>query len=131
MLYICGIEQFLIQPTMKILSKCRRADVTFHRTGRIDVSAFAAQRIGIRQGDAINVASVKGKHYLYIACKAENMRGCFRSVCRHTKGKTLRAYNAALACAMLAEGEHDAAYASASVIFVKEYGRMLMINKMA
>jgi len=115
---------------MKILSKCRRADVAFHRTGRIDVSAFAVSRIGIRPGDAINVATVNGKYYIYIACKAENMRGCFRSVCRCTQGRAMRAYNIALTGAMIPDGEAKAAYASASVVFVKEYGRMLQINKM-
>lgn len=115
---------------MEILSKCRRADVAFHRTGRIDVSAFAASRIGLRPGDAINVAAVNGKYYLYVACKAENMRGSFRSVCRPTRGRSMRAYNVALASAMKAGEAGKADYASASVIFVKEYGRMLQLIKM-
>ncbi len=116
---------------MEILSKCRKADVAFHRNGRIEVSAFAASRIGLRPGDAINVANVKGRHYLYIACKAESMRGLFRNICRGTKGHSMRAYSVGLASAMIPEGEVCARYASASVIFVKEYGRMLQINLMA
>lgn len=116
---------------MEILSKCRKADVAFHRTGRIEVSAFAASRIGIRPGDAINVASIKGRHYVYIACKAESMRGAYRNVCRGDRGHSMRAYSVGLASAMIPEGESSAKYVSASVIFVKEYGRMLQINKMA
>lgn len=115
---------------MEILSKCRRHDVAFHRNGRIDVSAFAAMRLGLRPGDAINVANVKGRLYLYICCKAENMQGRYRSVCRQTRGKGLRAYSVNLASAIVRKGEECAKFASAAAIFVKEYGRMLQINEM-
>ncbi|MCM1451465.1 MAG: hypothetical protein NC102_04360 [Clostridium sp.] len=115
---------------MEILGKSRRADVTFHKSGRIDVSGFAASRIGLRHGDAVNVATVNGRYYMYIACKGERMLGSFNSVCRSTRGHTLRAHNKALAQILIGDQGEKADYASGTLIYVKEYGRMLQINKM-
>lgn len=114
---------------MEILSKARRADVTFHRSGRIDISSRAAEQLGLRHGDAINAASsAAGNLFIYICCKRQSAKGDLRGVCKRTTGLGFRAYSASLCAAMIKEGAEKASYASISAAFVKEYGRMLRIS---
>lgn len=53
-----------------LLSEQRRCDIYFRRSGRIDISSSTAKRLGLNEGDMLNLAMIEGELYLYISHKA-------------------------------------------------------------
>lgn len=43
-----------------VMGNCRKADVTFHRNGRIVISAMVTAMLGIEEGDVIDI--IREKH---------------------------------------------------------------------
>ncbi len=83
--------------TMKILGVTRRNDITFHRSGRIDLTAHVSKVLHLHAGDVINIAATGGpivEHYLYVARRGSETTGRHCGVCRPAKrrGNYLRVF---------------------------------------
>lgn len=53
-----------------LLTHQRRPDLTLHPGGRIDIAARVTRLLGLRPGDAIDVATENGEFYLYVRHRA-------------------------------------------------------------
>lgn len=49
----------------RVVEDCRRADILFHGSGRIDITAGVAVSLGLAEGDVIGLAEQGGECYLY------------------------------------------------------------------
>lgn len=49
-----------------ILGNTRKTDITFHDSGRIDISAHVSKALAIRQGDVIDILQGDEEIYLYV-----------------------------------------------------------------
>lgn len=69
-------------------NRTRRADITFYKSGRIDITSRIAKQIGLRDGDVIDIGYENGEYFLYCAAKAENLIGRHEAQCHSThKGR--------------------------------------------
>ena len=87
-------------------NRSRRADITFYRNGRIDITSRIAKALDIRDGDVIDIGYESGEYYLYCSSKAP-LIGRHEAQCRSThKGRlhpsnNLRAHSKRITDAML------------------------------
>lgn len=58
----------------------RRPDITFHRSGQINISAHLVRLLSLRQHDTIDVAHEDGETYIYVRCRAP-YNGSMRAAC--------------------------------------------------
>ena len=66
----------------------RRSDITFYRSGRIDITSRIAKLIGLREGDVIDIGYENGEYYLYRLHKAGEAIGRHEAQCISThKGR--------------------------------------------
>ncbi len=63
----------------------RRPDVSFHNTGRIDITARVARLLDICPGDVIDVACEGGEFYMFVSHKAAEVQGRHEGQCYPTK----------------------------------------------
>ena len=104
-----------------VLGSTRRPDITFHRSGKIDITARVSNAIGIMEGDVIDIAEDRGEYYLYIRVKAQDAVGRHEARCRATKkskqgGRNFRAYSRQLCAFVLSQsGASDIARVPAGV----------------
>lgn len=56
-----------------ILPNSRKPDISFHASGKIDISAHIARRLSLAPGDVIDIAQEAGELYLYVKHRA----GCY------------------------------------------------------
>lgn len=98
-----------------VLGSTRRPDITFHQSGKIDITARVSNAIDIQEGDVIDLAEDRGEYYLYVRVKACDAVGKHEGRCRPTKrskngGRNFRAYSKRLCDFVLAcSGSHDRA----------------------
>lgn len=90
-----------------VLGSTRRPDITFHESGKIDITARVSNAIGIEDGDVIDLAEDRGEYYLYVRVKASAAVGKYEGRCRPTKrdkngGRNFRAYSKRLCDFVLA-----------------------------
>ena len=83
--------------TRKIICGTRRNDITFHRDGRIDITAHVAKALDLHGGDVINIAEVGDRfteRYLYVARRGGETTGRHSGTCRPVKnnGNYLRTH---------------------------------------
>lgn len=69
---------------IKLLEHNRRPDISFSRKGTIRITARVARVLGLRPGDAINIAVSNGEYYLH-AVHVTNDIGRFEAQCWPTK----------------------------------------------
>lgn len=57
---------------MKLLGNSRKTDITFWKSGRIEISAWVAKSIGLHSGDVIDVFvdEQEGEYYLFVKLHA-------------------------------------------------------------
>lgn len=87
-----------------LLPNSRKHDMSFHPSGRIDISAHIARRLGLAPGDVIDIARHDGELYLYVRLRAGSYVGRFDGrvwATAHGKG-TFRTASKALTDALLA-----------------------------
>lgn len=86
-----------------ILPKSRKHDISFHPSGKIDISAHIARSLSLAPGDVIDIVCESGELYLYVKLRAGNYIG--RHVGRvwaTARGKgTFRTWSKALSNAVL------------------------------
>ncbi len=85
-----------------ILGNTRKADITFHRSGRIDISARVATQLDMHSGDVIDIMESHGEYYLYIKHRAPVI-GRHEATVYNTnrQGKHFRTYSGRLCHALL------------------------------
>ncbi len=87
-----------------ILPNSRKHDISFHASGKIDISAHIARKLSLAPGDIIDIAHENGERYLYVKLRSGNYAGRHNGqVWATANGKgTFRTCSKALATAMLA-----------------------------
>ena len=87
-----------------ILPNSRKHDISFHASGKIDISAHIARKLSLAPGDIIDIAHENGEWYLYVKLRSGNYVGQHDGrVWATANGKgTFRTCSKALATAMLA-----------------------------
>lgn len=88
-----------------ILPNSRRHDLSFHASGKIDISAHIARSLSLAPGDVIDIAQESGEWYLYVKLRAGSCTGRHDgrvwATARHGKG-TFRTWSKPIANAVLA-----------------------------
>ena len=97
-------------------SRTRRADITFYRNGKIDITSRLTKLLDLGDGDVIDIAFDRGEYYIYRMRKAEELVGRHEAQCHVTHrgklrpSKNLRAYSKKICTAILrASGATDTA----------------------
>lgn len=89
----------------------RRPDITFYRSGRIDITALVARILGLREGDVIDVLeNHDGEEYmLYVCQRAADAPGRFEAQCRPTnkRGNNFRCHSKRLCNVILKASNSD------------------------
>ena len=63
---------------ISILPNSRKHDISFHASGRVDISAHIARKLSLAPGDVIDIVQSGGEWYLYVKLRAGTYAG------RHT-----------------------------------------------
>ena len=58
-----------------ILPNSRRHDISFHVSGKIDISAHIARELALCPGDVIDIGQENGELYLYVKLRSGNYVG--------------------------------------------------------
>lgn len=64
----------------------RRHDLTFYRSGRIDIMSRVARLLGLEQGDVVDIIVDGMEYYLYVAHKGKNLTGRYEAQVYATNG---------------------------------------------
>ena len=93
-----------------ILPNSRRHDISFHASGKIDISAHIARKLSLSTGDVIDIASENGEWYIYVKLRSGNYAGRHDGrVWATARGKgTFRTWSKALTNAVLTAAGADA-----------------------
>ncbi len=86
-----------------ILSNSRKHDISFHASGKIDISARIARSLSLAPGDVIDIVHESGELYLCVRLRAGDYAGRHDgtvSATAHGKG-TFRTWSKAIATAVL------------------------------
>lgn len=78
-----------------IIGSPRRADITFHHNGCIDITSRVAKSLGIKPGDSIGIMRDGYEYYLKCHHHVESASGFWVAVCRPASRKGsgyMRAY---------------------------------------
>lgn len=86
-----------------ILPNSRKHDISFHASGKIDISAHVARKLSLAPGDVIDIAQESGEWHLYVKYRSGNYAGRHDGrVWATTHGKgTFRTWSKALTRAVL------------------------------
>lgn len=86
-----------------ILPNSRKHDISFHASGKIDISAHIARKLSLSTGDVIDIAQENGEWYLYVKLRSGNYAGRHDGrVWATARGKgTFRTWSKALTHAVL------------------------------
>lgn len=91
----------------KFLPHTRRPDITFHSTGRIDITASVSLSLSIKENDVIDIVydDEEREFYLYVRHRASEIVGRHEAQCHATnrhwrKTNNLRAYSKTICKAM-------------------------------
>lgn len=58
-----------------ILPNSRKHDISFHASGKIDISAHIARKLSLAPGDVIDIVQSGGEWYLYVKLRAGTYAG--------------------------------------------------------
>ena len=88
-----------------ILGNTRKADITFHSNGRIDISARVTGILSLQKGDVIDVMDGGGELYLYVKLHAPTV-GRHEAACfpTHSRSRHFRAWSQKLCRALIKAG---------------------------
>lgn len=88
-----------------ILPNSRKHDISFHSSGKIDISAHIARSLSLAPGDVIDIVCESGELYLYVKLRAANYAGRHDGrvwATAHGKGNgTFRTWSKAMTTAVL------------------------------
>lgn len=85
------------------MSNSRKHDISFHSSGKIEISAHIAKKLSLAPGDVIDIAHEDGEWYLYVKLRSGSYSGRHDGrVWATANGKgTFRTWSKALANAVL------------------------------
>lgn len=86
-----------------IAPNSRKHDISFHASGKIDISAHIARKLSLTPGDVVDIVREAGELYLYVKLRAGNYAGRHDGrvwATAHGKG-TFRTWSRAMAAAVL------------------------------
>lgn len=94
-----------------ILGNSRRPDVTFYKSGRIDITSRVAKLLNLSQGDVIDIDVINGEYLLYIRYRSNEAVGRHEARCIASKSNSnnFRAYSKKLTKAILTVCEAEKA----------------------
>lgn len=95
-----------------IYKNTRKPDITFHRDGRIDITARVAKLLRLCPDDVIDVAEEDEEYLLYVRLRHDRAVGRYEAQCRPTnRGKfqanNFRAYSKQLCAAVFRAARYD------------------------
>lgn len=79
-----GEETKSIKVIRRALDSTRRPDITFHRNGRIDITARVSRHLGLKDGDVIDLLDDGNDWHMYVRSRSEDVRGRHEGQCRAT-----------------------------------------------
>lgn len=93
-----------------ILPNSRKHDISFHASGKIDISAHVARKLSLAPGDVIDIARENSEWYLYVKLRSGSYAGRYDGrVVATSRGKgTFRVWSKALTRAVLSATGADA-----------------------
>ena len=74
-----------------IIERTRRKDITFYKSGRIDITARVARILNLKQGDSINISKDENGEFLLFAQHNQFGRHCAKVYKTCCKGLNFRA----------------------------------------
>lgn len=86
-----------------LLPNSRKHDISFHASGKIDISAHIARRLALAPGDVIDIVHDDGELYLYVKLRTGHYTGRHEGrvwATAHGKG-TFRTWSPAISRAVL------------------------------
>lgn len=88
-----------------IIGNSRRPDLTFYRSGRIDITSHVARAIGLQDGDVIDIGRQGKEFYLYVRIKKEKAIGKHLGQCHSSKPNShnFRTYSKAICHSLLGD----------------------------
>lgn len=86
-----------------ILPNSRKHDISFHPSGKIDISAHIARKLNLTPGDVIDIAQESGEWYLHVKLRSGTYTGRHEGRVQATvNGKgTFRTYSKTITSAVL------------------------------
>ena len=116
-----------------ILGNTRRADITFHASGKIDITSRVTNILNIADGDAVDILTGDGEFYLYVSARAKNIRGRHEGLCRPTRNDSryFRAYSRRLCDFILKEcnEKSNVRLAVGESVYINGIKALLIITK--
>lgn len=97
-----------MKPT-RILGQTRRSDISFHLSGKIELSSRIVRALGISPGDVIDIMTSNAEFYLFVALRAASACGRHEAACypSNRSGRHYRASSVRLCRAILARIPND------------------------
>lgn len=92
-----------------IIPQARKHDISFHASGKVDISARIARRLSLAPGDVIDIVQEFGELYLYVRLRSGYYSGRFEgTVCATSKGRgTFRCWSKAITDAVMRMAKPD------------------------
>lgn len=89
--------------TRSILGNTRLPDISFHSSGKIDITSRIVKALGMEAGDIIDIMVDKSEYYLYVSAHASEVCGRHEAQCYPSKRNALhfRTYSRRLTSAIL------------------------------
>lgn len=86
-----------------LLNHTRRPDITFHRSGRIDITAAVVTALGIKPGDVIDITTEGREYYLHVRHRATELVGRHQLQCQPTnpRSRNMRTHSVQLCSIIL------------------------------
>lgn len=119
-----------------LLHNSRKPDVSFFRSGRIDITASVCKALDLHVGDVIDVAVDGSEYYLFVRHRHDPSSpsiGRHQATVRSTKGKShnMRCYSSKLCQLMLSlftDTDHDVLRVPAGKVKTNScYGNMVSL----
>lgn len=76
-----------------LLGNSRKPDISFYRSGRIDITTKLSKRLGLEAGDVIDILFDGMEFYLYVRAKADTLMGKHEAQCHPTNPECRNCHN--------------------------------------
>ncbi len=114
-----------------ILGSTRKADITFHPNGKIDITSRIVKALDIRAGDVIDIMKGGGEFYLFVSSRSSDNCGRHQAVCYPSKrgAHHFRTYSIALTIAIIPASSRAVGFPAGEVVEVNGHRAIPIITK--